>query len=754
MNTAHRFQVRGMHCASCAAIAEKALRKLPGVSAAEVSYTAGSAKVDYDEAHVRPEVLARALEPLGYTLAANTVQTGLRAMAQTEALAEVAALQAKMRLALPMAGVALGVMAVHLLAEFAFIPAVSPTVHFSLQVLLGLLATVTLFYVGISYLQALARFVRHGVANMDTLIGLGTSAAFIYSLVQLVMGRWLQDYLPPNSEGYFDVTIVVIAFVTLGKYFEARARLKTGDAIECLLGLQAKNALVLREGREVELPVEQVQTGDLLVVKPGAKIPVDGVVTEGASHVDESLVTGEPVPVAKTPGEVVVAGTLNTTGSFTFRATKVGADTLLAHIIELVSEAQASKAPVQSLADKIAAVFVPAVLVVALLALVAWILLGTGSLGLAHALALGLSSFVGVLVIACPCALGLATPAAVTVGVGKGARVGILIKDAATLQKLREVTAVVMDKTGTLTRGHPELAEWRVMPGADELSALAVLAALEKKSEHPIARAIIVRAEERKIILPAVTNFEALKGRGVRGVVNGVEYFAGSELLARERGWSPDNLNFDDETRRGRTPVLLGSPRGLLAVAFVADAAKETAAVAVAQLRALQIRVIMLTGDNENTAQYIATQVGITEVVAQALPADKLAKIKELQASGLIVAMAGDGVNDAPALAQADVGIAMGDGADAAIETAGVTLLHGDIAKLVQALRLSRLTMRIIKQNLFWAFAFNVIGIPLAAGLFYPWFGWTLSPMFAGMAMSFSSVAVVSNALRLKTLKL
>lgn len=743
-----------MHCASCAAIVEKALRKQPGVVKAEVSYTGGAAKVDFDETQVRVEDLSRVLEPLGYTLSAATGHDGHVSAGKEEALAEVAGLLAKVRLALPMAGLALAVMGLHWLTEFAVIPAIPSAVHVSLQVFLGVLAAVTLFYIGAPYLRALARFARHGVANMDTLIGLGTGAAFLYSVVQLALGQSLRDYLPADGEGYFDVTIVVIAFVTLGKYFEARARLKTGDAIESLLGLQAKSALVLREGREVELPVEEVQPGDLLVVKPGAKIPVDGMVAEGASHVDESLVTGEPVPVGKMPGATVVAGTLNTTGSFTFRATKVGKDTLLAHIIHLVGEAQSSKAPVQSLADQIAAVFVPAVLVVAFAALIAWVIFGAGSLGLAHALALGLSSFVCVLVIACPCALGLATPAAVTVGVGQGARAGILIKDAATLQKLRSVNVVVVDKTGTLTRGRPELVEWRIMPGADEASALAVLAALEKKSEHPIARAIVARAEERKLSLPAVADFEALKGRGVRGLIKGVEYFAGSELLARERGWSPDNLNLDDETRQGRTPVLFGSSQGLLAVAFVADAVKETAADAVARLHARGIRVVMLTGDNENTARAIAQKVGIDEVMARALPADKLAKIKELQAGGAIVAMAGDGVNDAPALAQADVGIAMGDGADAAIETAGVTLLHGDISKLVHALNLSRLTMRVIKQNLFWAFAFNVIGIPLAAGLFYPWFGWALSPMFAGVAMSFSSVAVVTNALRLKFLKL
>ncbi len=757
MNTAHSFQVRGMHCASCAAIVEKTLRKQAGVAAAEVSYTAGLAKVDLDETQVRLEDLSTALAPLGFSLQAALGPQDQSARAHSdrqEALAEVAALLAKVRLALPMAAVALGVMGWRMLAEVELVPMPSPAGSLAAQALLGVLASLALFYVGTPYLAAMGRFARHGAATMDTLIGLGTSAAYIYSVILLLLAGPLRAYLPPSGEGYFDVTIVVIAFVSLGKYFEARARLKTGDALESLLGLQAKNALVLREGRELEIPVDQVRPGELIIIKPGAKIPVDGMVVEGTSALDESLVTGESMPVEKGPGAAVVAGTLNTTGNFTFRATKIGADTLLAHIIRLVGEAQASKAPVQSLADRIAAVFVPAVLVIAAVALGAWLLLGVGSLGLAQALAMGISSFVCVLVIACPCALGLATPAAVTVGIGQGARAGILIKDAATLQKLRNVAVVVVDKTGTLTRGRPELVEFRALPGVEEPAALALLAALEKKSEHPIAHAIVSQAEQRKITLPAVTSFAALQGQGVRGQIAGVEYFAGSEALARQQGWAMDDLNFDAATRQGRTPVLLGAAGKLLAIAWVADAPKPSAAAAVARLHTLGIRVIMLTGDHENTARYIAGQVGVTEVVARALPADKLNKIKELQAAGLVVAMAGDGVNDAPALAQADVGIAMGDGADAAIETAGVALLRGDIGKLAEALTLSRHTMRVIKQNLFWAFAFNLAGIPLAAGLFYPWFGWTLSPMFAGLAMSLSSVAVVTNALRLKTLRL
>jgi P-type Cu+ transporter len=751
MTTTHTFQVRGMNCASCASTVERALRQRAGVGSVAVSYSSGTAKVAYDEAQVRPSELASLIEPLGYSLvmsAEGTTRTAADS-ARLQAAQETDALRSRVRIAAPMAATAIAIMSLHLFAQAGWVPGMTAGWHLLLQWLLAVLAAYMLFVIGAPFLKALGRFTRHGTANMDTLIGLGTGAAFFYSLVLLLFKKQLQPYLEVNDD-YFEVTIVVIAFVTLGKYLEARARLQTGAALESLLGLQAKDALVLRDGVERELPVENVVVGDLLVVKPGAKIPVDGLLVEGESHVDESLVTGESVPVKKISGNSAVAGTLNTTGVFTFRATKVGGETLLAHIIQLVQEAQASKAPMQSLADRITAVFVPVVLGVAVVSLVVWLVIGTGPLGFAHALTLGLSSFMCVLVIACPCALGLAMPVAVTVAVGRGARAGILIKDAATLQTLGGVNVVVVDKTGTLTRGRPELVELRDFSGLGPDRALALLAALEKKSEHPLAHALMAAAEAKHISLPAVTAFESLKGRGIQGIIEGEEYFAGSERLARERGFMLDGLKLDEEARAGRTPVLFGSAGKLLAVALVADAPKESAAGAVGRLRAQGIRVIMLTGDNENTAQFIARQVGIDEVAARALPADKLEKIKVLQARGLVVAMAGDGVNDAPALAQADVGIAMGDGADAALETAGVTLLRGDLAKLVQALELARQAMRVIRQNYFWAFAFNIIGIPLATGLFYPLFGWTLPPMFAGMAMAFSDVVVVGNALRLR----
>jgi len=458
------------------------------------------------------------------------------------------------------------------------------------------------------------------------------------------------------------------------------------------------------------------------------------------------------MPVKKIVGDSVVAGTINTSGSFTFKATKVGSETMLARIIQMVEEAQGSRAPIQALADKISSVFVPIVLVIAFVALGVWVLVGAQYLGFSQALSYGLVSFVGILVIACPCALGLATPTAIIVGVGKGAREGILIKDAATLEKLHKVNVVVVDKTGTLTRGKPELVSFQNQSDKSDADIIVILASLENKSEHPIAHAVVSYAKEKNIGLVPVEQFDMIKGKGISGMVHGVQYHVGSAKLAAELGAPLAPLEKD--TREGKTPVILAAEGKVLAIAMVADAIKPEAIAAVKDLHALGITVVMLTGDDKNTARFIADMVGIDDVVAEVLPEDKLNKIKELQAAGKVVAMAGDGVNDAPALAQADVGIAMATGTDVAIESAGITLLHGDISKLVKAIRLSKFTMRGIKQNLFWAFAYNVVGIPLAAGVFYPLFGWLLNPVFAGLAMAASSVSVVSNSLRLKSKKL
>ncbi len=756
------YPVRGMHCASCANIIEKSLRKEEGVHAIEVNPGTETAKISYDEAKTNPHRLSKKIEPLGYSLAnqpsaadmgmsesEHAAHLGL-AESKGEKLAELSSMRGQLVSAAPLAAVSVFAMAWDILAQFGVLPEMPPAVQGFFDFALPLMATYVIVVVGKPYLVGLYRFLRHGAANMDTLVGLGTLAAYLYSLAVSIFGGSLRAFINVDAT-YYDVTIIVITFITLGKYLEARAKIKTGDAIEKLLTLQAKTALVIRDGKETELPVAEVVHGDLIIVKPAGKIPVDGVITDGSSYVDESMVTGEPMPIRKAAGDSVVAGTLNTSGSFTFKATKVGAETMLAHIIRMVAEAQGSRAPIQALADKISSIFVPAVLVIAFLSLGLWLLIGAGPLGFAQALSFGLVSFVGVLVIACPCALGLATPTAIIVGVGKGAKEGILIKDAATLEKLHKVGVVVVDKTGTITRGKPELTSIRNLSDKSDDEIVAVLASLENKSEHPIAHAITEYAKERHIAVLPVEQFEMLKGKGISGRVNGIEYFAGNPraVAGEQRGSEASTL--ENETKEGKTPVVLAAEGKVLAVVMIADAVKPDAVKAVRDLHALGIKVVMLTGDDANTAGYIARQVGIDDVVAEVLPEGKLNKIKELQAQGEIVAMAGDGINDAPALAQADVGIAMATGTDVAIESAGITLLHGDISKLVKAIRLSKLTMRGIKQNLFWAFAYNIIGIPLASGLFYPVFGWLLSPVFAGAAMALSSVSVVGNSLRLKT---
>lgn len=740
------FQVRGMHCASCVSIISKTLIKLPGVKTVDVNYGTEKAKVEFDGVTISPASLNTELLPLGYSLI-------LRDMPGNQGPSELALLQAKTQFVLPIALLTFVLMLWDIAARtYPRVPNLPYPMELLNLVLLAL-ATGVLFWIGQPFLIGVARFLRFGKANMDTLIGIGTLTAYLYSAcITLLPGFRAFFRLPEYT--YFDVVIVVIGFVTLGKYLEVRSKQKTGDAIKELLNLQAKTALVIRDGKEMEIPIEQVIQGEELIVKPAGKIPVDGVLIEGSSYVDESLVTGEPNPIEKRVGDTVIAGTINTSGAFTFRATKVGEETLLASIVKMVEEAQGSKAPIQSLADRISSVFVPSVLVIALVALGAWLWFGTPLFGFTQALSYGLAAFVGVLIIACPCALGLATPTAIIVGVGKGAREGILIKDAATLEKLGHVDTIVMDKTGTLTKGKPELVSIQNLSNSTEDELVALLVTLEKKSEHPIASAILTYAKAKNISGLSLQNFEAIKGKGVKGVIGSQEYYVGNATLIDDLKLTFDMPSIEQETTQGKTPVFLATREQVLAVIMIADAVKAGAKQAITELRAMGIRTMMLTGDDRHTAEYIAREVGIDMVVAGVLPVAKLDTIKELQMKGGRVAMVGDGVNDAPALAQADVGIAMATGTDVAIEAAGITLLRGDIAKTVKAIKLSRMTMLGIRQNLFFAFIYNVMGIPLAAGAFYPLFGWLLNPVFAGLAMAFSSVSVVGNSLRIKTKRL
>ena len=749
------YKVKGMHCASCAGMIEKTFKKIDGVTQAEANYGTESVSVIFDASKTDVHKLSESIEPLGYSLVMGSDHgdhLNLDA-AKTEKFAELSGMRNQVLSVIPLAVVSIFVMGWDILTQFQLATEMPYFWSEFFHHLLPIFATYTLFVVGKPYLLGVYRFLRYRKANMDTLIGIGTLAAFTYSFVVSAFEESLSAYLDV-AHTYYDVTIVVITFIALGKYLEARSKLKTGDAIEKLLNLQAKTALVVRDGKEVEISIEQVVHGDQIVVKPGGVIPVDGVILSGSSYVDESMVTGEPIAVLKEAGAAVVAGTINTTGSFTFKATKVGSETLLANIIKMVELAQGSKAPIQALADKISSIFVPVVLVLAFASLGVWLVFGTQYLGFSQALSNGLVSFVGILVIACPCALGLATPTAIIVGVGKGAREGILIKDASTLEKLHKVDTVVVDKTGTITNGKPELVSVKNYSQMSDDAFVGILASLEKQSEHPIAAAIAAYAAEHSLSLAPVTHFESLKGKGVRGTVSDVAYFAGNMRLVEEMKLSFDAAYIEQGTREGKTPVILTTSTEILGIVMVADAVKPEAKDAIAQLHQMGITTVMLTGDSALTGRYIADQVGIDEVIAEVMPEDKLLAIKKFQADGKVVAMAGDGVNDAPALAQADVGIAMATGTDVAIESAGITLLHGDIGKLVKAIHLSRMTMRGIKQNLFWAFFYNVVGIPLAGGLFYPLFGILLNPVFAGLAMAFSSVSVVGNSLRLKTKQL
>jgi len=758
------YRVKGMHCASCASTIEKAFKKTEGVKSAEVNYGTETAKIAYDPSKTSPEHLSKKIEKLGYSLHIPTAgdmhmsasehaeHLGLNQSKQ-EKFAEIKDMKIKVLSAVPLAIFSIIFMVWDVLIKYGAAPEMSYVVKGSFYYLLPLMATYMLFIVGKPYLLGFYRFLRYGKANMDTLIGIGTLSAYIYSLVVTLFSSSLEPYI--NTENtYFDVTIIVITFIALGKYLEARSKVKTGDAIEKLLNLQAKTALVMRNGVEIEISVSDVKHDDLIVVKPGAKISVDGIITEGTSFVDESMVTGEPMPAKKKVGDTVASGTINMTGSFIFKATKVGSETLLAQIIKMVEEAQGSRAPIQALADKISSVFVPIVLMIAFVSLASWIIFGAGTIGISSALSYGLVSFVSVLVIACPCALGLATPTAIIVGVGKGAHEGILIKDATTLEKLHKVNTVVLDKTGTITIGKPTLVDIQNLSNFSDNELISILGTLEKKSEHPIAHAIVNYVEEKNIALSEVSNFENIEGKGIGGVIKGTEYYAGNVKLITDFKLSFDASKIEQYTLQGKTPVILATKEKVLGFVMVADEIKAESKKAIGDLHKLGIRVVMLTGDDEKAAKYMASLVGIDDVIAHVLPADKQEKIKALQAQGRIVAMAGDGVNDAPALAQADVGIAMSTGTDVAIESAGITLLGGDISKLVKAIRLSKITMLGIKQNLFWAFIYNIIGIPLASGMFYPIFGWLLNPVFAGFAMAMSSVSVVLNSLRIKTKKL
>ncbi|MFN3735647.1 copper-transporting P-type ATPase [Hydrogenophaga sp.] len=625
---------------------------------------------------------------------------------------------------------------------------VAPHTSNAIQLLLG---TPVVLWAGWPFFARAAASVRHRSLNMFTLIALGTGAAWLYSLVATLAPH----LFPPAMRGadgavavYFEAAAVITVLVLLGQVLELRAREKTSGAIKALLGLAPKTAMrVHPDGSDETVPVDSIEVGDLLRVRPGEKVPVDGELTEGRGHVDESMVTGEPMPVAKAPGAPVTAGTMNQTGGFVMRATKVGADTLLAQIVHMVAAAQRSRAPIQRMADQVAGWFVPVVIGVAALTFVAWLLWGP-----APALSHALINAVAVLIIACPCALGLATPMSIMVGVGKGAQHGVLIRDAEALEKMEQVNTLVVDKTGTLTEGRPRVVHTEAAPGFAASKVLRLLASVERASEHPLAMAIVAEALARDLPLAPVSDFDSPVGKGVIGTVDRQHVVSGSARFLADHAIDTQALHAAAQAWREQaaTVIFVGIDGRLAGFVSIADPIKPTTPTAVAALKAEGVRLVMLTGDGQTTAEVVGRQLGIDEVVGEVLPEDKAAVVRRLQAEGRVVAMAGDGVNDAPALAQASVGIAMGTGTDVAMESAGITLLKGDLLGLLRARSLSRATMRNIRQNLFLSFAYNVAGIPLAAGLLYPTFGWLLSPVVAAAAMALSSVSVIANALRLR----
>ena len=738
--------IGGMTCASCVATVERTLRRMPGVVCANVNFATEKATVVYLPDQVGIAEMKRAVQEAGYQVietAEAAEATGEEPLVDRERLArqkEISQLKLKFVVSL---AVGILVMVGSMQHLFPLLMDIPQQIMFYI---LFALATPIQLWAGAQFYRPAWAAAKHGTTNMDTLIAVGTTAAYLYSVAVTFFPSFFTGAgLELNV--YYDTAVIIIAFILLGRFLESRAKGQTGEAIRRLIGLQAKTARVVRDGVEIDIPVEKVVVGDLIIVRPGEKIPVDGYVREGRSSVDESMITGESLPVEKNVGDEVIGATINKTGAFKFEATKVGRDTALAQIIQLVEEAQGSKAPIQRLADQVAAVFVPVIIGISLLTFLAWLAFGPTP-RFTHALV----NFVAVLIIACPCALGLATPTAIMVGTGRGAQNGILIKGAEALEKAYRLQAIVLDKTGTLTQGKPVVTEVLAANGygAAELTRLA--ASLERGSEHPLGEAIVQHAQAQSLALAEPSGFEAIPGHGVRGEVEGRSILLGNIKLMQEQNISLDALREQAATLsdEGKTPMFVAIDGQLGGIIAVSDTLKANSQEAVARLHRLGLEVLMLTGDNRRTAEAIARQVGIDRVLAEVLPEDKANQIKQLQEEGKIVAMVGDGINDAPALAQADVGIAIGTGADVAIEASDITLISGDLNGVVTAIALSKATMRTIRGNLFWAFAYNVLGVPVAAGALYPIWGILLNPAIAAAAMAFSSVFVVTNSLRLR----
>ncbi len=743
--------VSGMHCSSCALLIEKSLKKVAGVKEANVNFNAEKARIIFNGNQAGVNDLIQAVAAAGYQ-----AQVADQADPEAEKIRKAKEIKSYWNKFFAALVLSLPMLYFMLFDFFAFLP--GRALFWPYVGIVSLILTIPVqFVIGAGFYKGMWSSLKMKTFNMDSLIAIGTSTAFFYSLAQFL------NYAISNSsliglngakipDLYFETAAFLITFVILGKWLETKAKGKTSDAIKKLMGLQPKTARIVRGSATVDIPLDQVKTGDIVLVRPGEKIPVDGVITKGGSAVDESMLTGESIPVEKNIGDKVIGATINKHGSFEFEATKVGNETALAQIIRLIEDAQGSKAPIQALADKISARFVPIVLILAALTFVVWYVF------LGASLAFALMAFTSVIVIACPCALGLATPTAIMVGTGKGAEHGVLIKGGEPLEAACKIKAIIFDKTGTLTKGQPEVTDIVSASLTDEEEIMVIAASLEKLSEHPLAEAIVKYAEEESMPLAEASEFRAIPGHGVAGVINGRQYFMGNrKLITDVVGIAPLAVEKVERKIRkleegGKTVMILSSQEEILGLVAVADTIKETSREAVAALQKRGLEVFMITGDNRRTAEAIAAQVGIANVLAEVLPEDKANEVKKLQGTGIKVAMVGDGINDAPALAQADLGIAMGGGTDVAMETGGIVIIKNDLRDVLTAIKLSRETMGKIKQNMFFALFYNVIGIPIAARVFAA-YGLVLRPELAGLAMAFSSISVVSNSLLLKYFK-
>lgn len=748
-----KFDVTGMSCSACSAHVEKAVSRVPGVDQVQVNLLQNSMVVEYEDEATDAAAIIHAVEDAGYGASVKDAHEPTK-KTENDLQKRTAEEAKKMKHRLGWSIVFLIVLMYISMGHMLGWPLPSILLgHENMMIfaLTQLFLTLPIMYLNRKYYENGFKSLFHGAPNMDTLVAMGSTAAFVYSVSRLyvmgyAMGRGETDMAHMAAMNlYFESAAMILTLVTIGKYMESRSKNRTSDAITKLVDLAPKTALVVRNGRETEIPADQVQVGETVIVKPGQGIPVDGVILEGTGTVDESAITGESIPVEKKVGDRVTGATVNRAGYFQMKADRIGEDTTLSQIIRLVEEASGSKAPIAKLADKVSGIFVPVVITIAVITIIVWLLSGA-------TFSFALASGIAVLVISCPCALGLATPTAIMVGTGRGAEQGILIKSGESLETAHLVDTVVLDKTGTITEGHPAVAAVRMAPGVTEAELLGLAASLEKASEHPLAEAIVRYAEEAGVEVSQATEFAAEAGQGVSGMVSGRKVLAGNQKMMDAQKITLDGMDAEAGklSEEGRTVLYIAVDQKLLGMIAVADPVKKTSAEAIREMEQMGLDVVMLTGDHEKTARAIQKQLGISRVIAQVLPQDKEREVRRLQEEGHKVAMVGDGINDAPALARADVGIAIGAGTDVAIESADIVLMKSDLLDAVTAVQLSRAVIRNIKENLFWAFCYNAIGIPLAAGVFYPLLNWQLSPMFGSAAMSFSSVFVVCNALRLK----